>query len=425
MGDIIKRNAALGTLLTAIAVGYALSAPQAFSADSGGGLDLEERIAELEALTARKGNRKVGLTIAGQVAHQLTFWDDGQESNAYVTGAGSPTHIRAVGSAHLAPGWTAGYNLHLEFFGRQRYWVSQDDPNPAGPEMAVLRSFWFVQSDKFGKLSIGKLSQASDDAPILVDASGSAGPANFVVHDGSGFFLLEDGNRIGARWGDIAFCHHIGGGFGGDCNGATTNAIRYDTPSFGGGFVLSATWGGDDFWDAAVNYAREISDFKVLGVAAYSHTNDSQGRAESRDSGYLQLGGYIEHMPTGLFGYAAYAVEWNDHLTSGGNAIPTGTLGYYKAGLRRKWFPLGHSILYGEYSVADDMMSERLIDAGATGSSFTRIGAGIVQEIDNASMSVWLKYRQNTGDISNFNGGPGDADLDRLHFVGTGAIIRF
>lgn len=422
----MKRGAGLLGVLSAIATGGALSTQPVAAADFGGSccLDLEERIAELEATTARKGNRKVSLTIAGQVAHQITFWDDGVESNAYVTGAGSPTHIRMLGNAQIASGWSAGYNIHLEFFGRQRYWVSQDDPNPFTSDINVLRSFWYLQSDKLGKLSLGKQSQASDDAPILIDASGSAGPANWVVHDGSGFFLLHDGTRIGMRWGDVAFCHHIEGGFGGDCNGATTNSVRYDTPTIAG-FVLSATWGQDDFWDAAINYASTISDFKVQAVAAYSENKDVRASPIPRDSKYLQLGAYVEHLSTGLFGYVAYGAEWNDHPTAGGNAIPTGTQEYYKAGLRRKWSSLGHTVLYGEYSIIEDMMSERLIDSGATGSKFTRVGMGVVQEIDAASMSLWLKYRRNTGDITNFNGVAGELDLDDLDFIGSGAIIRF
>ena len=49
------------------------------AADLGGNCcaDLEERIAELEATTARKGTRKVSLTISGQISQELLFWDDG------------------------------------------------------------------------------------------------------------------------------------------------------------------------------------------------------------------------------------------------------------------------------------------------------------------------------------------------------------
>ena len=64
--------------------GWAL--PPANAADLGGNCcaDLEERIAELEATTARKGNRKVSLTVSGWVSEQVAFWDDGTESNVYV-----------------------------------------------------------------------------------------------------------------------------------------------------------------------------------------------------------------------------------------------------------------------------------------------------------------------------------------------------
>ena len=68
--------AAAGLLAGSFATG-------ANAADLGGNCyaDLEERIAELEATTARKGNRKVSLTISGWVAEQVTFWDDGVEDN--------------------------------------------------------------------------------------------------------------------------------------------------------------------------------------------------------------------------------------------------------------------------------------------------------------------------------------------------------
>ena len=54
------------------------------AADLGGNCcaDLEERVAELEATTARKGNRKVSLTV--WVTSTRCFWDDGHERNAYI-----------------------------------------------------------------------------------------------------------------------------------------------------------------------------------------------------------------------------------------------------------------------------------------------------------------------------------------------------
>jgi len=69
----------LGALVAAGLLAGGLSAGSASAADLGGNCcaDLEERIAELEATTARKGNRKVSLTISGWVAQQVVGWDDG------------------------------------------------------------------------------------------------------------------------------------------------------------------------------------------------------------------------------------------------------------------------------------------------------------------------------------------------------------
>ena len=75
-----------GWLLSAAAMLIGGWAMPAAAADLGGNCcaDLEERIAELEATTARKGNRKVSLTISGWVNEAVFFWDDGRERNVYV-----------------------------------------------------------------------------------------------------------------------------------------------------------------------------------------------------------------------------------------------------------------------------------------------------------------------------------------------------
>ncbi len=67
--------AALGLTLG----GYALSSGPAQAADFGGDCcaDLEERVAELEATTVRKGNKKVSVTLSGWVVKTVNWWDDG------------------------------------------------------------------------------------------------------------------------------------------------------------------------------------------------------------------------------------------------------------------------------------------------------------------------------------------------------------
>ena len=46
---------------------------------------------------------------------------------------------------------------------------------------------------------------------------------------------------------------------------------------------------------------------------------------------------------------------------------------------------------------------------------------GGVQEIDAASMSLWLKYREHNVEIS----GGGIGDIEDFRYVSTGALINF
>ena len=115
-----------------------LSAGSASAADLGGNCcaDLEERI-ELEATTARKGNRKVSLTISGWVAEQVMYWDDDftDESNIYVGSIGTTlsSHFKFTGQATITPGWSAGYVIHVEVYGSE----NAADDQPDGRQVAA------------------------------------------------------------------------------------------------------------------------------------------------------------------------------------------------------------------------------------------------------------------------------------------------
>jgi hypothetical protein len=109
---------ARGGVLAAMTAGLLASASMttASAADLGGDCcaDLEERIAELEATTARKGNRKVSLEIYGQVNQSVIFWDDGFEDNAYVvTNDNSRSRFGFRGKAKIDGDWEAGYRLEI------------------------------------------------------------------------------------------------------------------------------------------------------------------------------------------------------------------------------------------------------------------------------------------------------------------------
>ena len=88
----------------AAALTTTLMGSSAMAADLGGNCcaDLEERIAEHEATTVRKGNRKVSLAISGFVGHTVMWWDDGTQSDMYIGDAGNLTsRFRFKGEAKI------------------------------------------------------------------------------------------------------------------------------------------------------------------------------------------------------------------------------------------------------------------------------------------------------------------------------------
>jgi porin-like protein len=430
----------LSALVAAGLLAGGMSVSSASAADLGGNCcaDLEERIAELEATTARKGNRKVSLTVSGWVGQQVMWWDDGQDSNVYIHDLGTTlgSHVKFTGQANIVPGWTAGYVLHIEAISSDS--LTQSASSATGPALynqissgatgwggtQVLQSYWFIKSDQLGKVGVGRQSQASDNAAILVDGSGSLVPANWVAFDLRSMSLHFRNGNPGGTWGATQDCAGEGGDWG-DCNGLPQNVVRYDSPSFGG-FSASASWGADDMWDVAARYAGEWNDFKVSAVVAYNEVSDANYNDIQNSpilgltvpkSQYLQAGLYLEHIPTGIFGMVNYG-HLNVESATGDPAFGGDQQTWYaKAGIRQRWNPLGHTVLYGEYLNGAD--GSELCNAPGCDSELRVWGGGIVQEIDAAAMSMWIKYR-NLGYDDTVNG-----SADNFNEVAFGALINF
>ena len=88
IGGLLKSTSRLAILAaTGMFVG-GLALTPAQAADLGGDCcaDLEERVADLEATTARKGNRKVSLKIYGQVNRAMMWLDDSDGHSEFHSG---------------------------------------------------------------------------------------------------------------------------------------------------------------------------------------------------------------------------------------------------------------------------------------------------------------------------------------------------
>ena len=459
-----KASAALLLMASALA----LNTASAQAADLGGDCcaDLEERIAELEATTARKGNRKVSLEISGQVNEALMFWDDGTESDAYiVTNDNSRSRFRFKGKAKIDADTEAGYLLEIGVRGANSKRASQIDPDgndtAADVGLDLRHSAWYLKNKKVGAIWVGKTSTAAEDiTEANLSQTGSFAKYSDVEDSGLGMRLRSNGSAISAlSWRRLL--KDTGDQAG---EGDRQMIVRYDTPEFYG-FHAVAAWGQDDYWDAGIKYAGELGDFKVAARIAYGETTDdsatvgsqcvSIGSPNGTDDGNdtneacNHLGGSISvmHEPTGL--YANFAAgrfedeEIQNNNPRMANAEDVSTFWAVEAGIERKWLPLGKTTVFGQYYKNDGGANDRRdLAAGDAINPFTPgatanimssevevFGLGIAQGVDAAAMTLYLSYRHVEGDltVARTTGATTEAtiDLDDLDVVMTGAIIKF
>jgi hypothetical protein len=102
--------------------------------------DLEERMAELEATAVRKGNRRVSLTLSGQVVRSMLYWNDEFQSDIYsVDNVLNTSRFRFVGSARINQEVQAGFMMELDMrLGARSNQVNQFDDDGISGSGGIL-----------------------------------------------------------------------------------------------------------------------------------------------------------------------------------------------------------------------------------------------------------------------------------------------
>jgi predicted porin len=457
------------------------------AADLGGDCcaDLEERVAELEATTARKGNKKVSVTLYGQVNRAILFWDDGAEKNTYaVDNNYESSRFGFKGSAKITGDWSAGYRLEVEPTEANSARLNQfDDNNAADPTGAlnVRHDFIYLNNKKLGEVRLGLTATPMYNITKDTNVTELEDTMHSDNRMMQGFFLRPKGfdNAEGLskiKWSDISRCFSSSNAF--VCS-SRKNGVAYWSPDWKG-FTASVGYFEDDERGVALRYKKEWGEAWDVGAGI--------GYANIRDERLLNGGGglagfrrnfdewagsaSIKHKPTGLFAFTA----WSFSDTSDTNAIglynhqrpPQMNAWDVQAGIQRdvSWFgldKLGETSLWGGYSNINDGFAEgsSAVASGApvfapasqntklgvpangiisansipgiaiptqiTGSEVTRWSLAFDQELAKSGMHLYAVYQHLTADVSliDKNLNPVAAPLDDFDLFYTGARIYF
>jgi hypothetical protein len=375
--------------------------------------DLEERVAELEATTVRKGNKKVSVTLSGWVVKSVNFWDDGDLDGAIVGDKGYDLGSRfaITGSGQIAPGWSGGFNLTIlatsDLFATSGTLAASNQLAETGGtffdhQFNPLYSYIYIKSDTFGTLNWGHLSPASDNPAVLADISGTVIESNGVWFEGASFFLQPKGNGGFAAdvfgnattWSDFVQCNGIGLGIGLDCWGAAMPAVRYDSPTWGG-FRFQTSWGKNTLT------APNVSFDPVIGIegpggaipgpgttgadVATVFANPSGFVGSTRDANFWDIAAYYTADWNSIKVSAAYAFTW---IESGANTGDEVNLHQFGASIMHKPSGLG---IFGQFQLEDAQgrVSAALAPFIFTGPVGADINAGFPQDLDAINGSLF------------------------------------
>ena len=377
--------------------------------------DLEERIAELEATTAKKGGKKMALVVYGQISESLVYLDAPgvQTSHLQVqsnSNRDAQSFVGFKGEAQIAPSNRVGFILEVGTggFGNAVIFTPQNGTDTN--QIYIRQELAYIENDGLGKVSIGKQMLAT------YGVTGTNWSNSAVAHTALSIAPLT-GPTLGLDLFD----------------GGITNSVKYVSPHFGAskgpkpqdGIWLEADWANadktvavslpgpafssnGDLWDVAIKAMHEFGEFKVAAQAGYRNgmaidattTGFAAGGFNLQDVKVWSASASIMHAPTGLFANVAYAdLSYKDVLNNLGAGGPCNNgvnscndLKAWEAqvGVEERWTKLGKTTLfanYGQFNLGGTGAFDQ-IGLGTTNA----LGAGVVQNFEAAATDLYLSW---------------------------------
>ncbi|MCK9549196.1 porin [Aquamicrobium sp.] len=423
--------------LTAASVAAMLMASPALAADMNGVggnccADLEERVAELEATAARKDNRKVSLTVYGQVNYGILSVDvdppfEGAKgfSETTITGnSNSQSRFGFKGDATITPDWSAGFLMEIGVGETEPMFTEGVGPDGIlGDGLVIRHSALYLKHNQLGTVWLGKTSSATDGIAEIAIANTAVASTLLSLEPVSGAWL---------------------GGINLPFDGGRTEVVKWVSPTVGG-FTASAAWMGndDEAWDAALRYAGELGGFQFAAGVGYRKETSPfstwlNWKEMSDEVETITGSASVKHVASGLFVNAAAGKV--DGMAGNGVLFSSWFFGdvpfhfvdpkalHVQAGVEQNFFGFGNTTLFGEWARAESRVVDSFWCPDPDEYSKGELdfwGLGVVQAIDAAAMDLYVSYRKYDLSEKSGSGDEIESSSTDASAIVAGAIIRF
>ena len=412
----------LSSVAVAALLAAGLPALDAKAADLNGNLggdccaDLEARVAQLEATTARKGNKKVSLTVSGRVNATVMWWRDNSagtdndeahdsKSDVYFGNSavdtthpvpqGEGTRITFAGDGKISADATAGFRMTIgnDFGGANTQFSYQ-----TGSVLAPDTTYVFLKSKTWGEYRLGNLPSASDDA-YYIDFGAPGTVGGLAGTRFLGTFHLRATNQPGELT-DVTYGHVLG-----ELNDLNDNRLMYISPTWNGFAYKSdvgnktgsvaLTWSGSSgTLHGAAGAGYEVSrghtganlgnaSFVPAASSAFSPLTDSSNdtlRQAVVSASVMESNSGL--FLTGEWSRAYAAISGRDDAVNW----------YARTGWVKNVTGLGNTVIDAQYERTDNKL--------ANGTSAHLWGLGIDQAIDSVASNIYLHYQHDSFDTS-------------------------
>jgi Sec-independent protein translocase protein TatA len=359
--------------------------------------DVSEKLAAVETegekVPVSSGNKHAEVQLYGHINRAVLLADDGNSSKTYfVDNTNSMTRMGIKGKIQATDDFSVGTWIELGLITNPSTLVDQSEEFFFNTDILKRQLDLFLQSKKYGKLSLGYGSTASDGTSE-VDLSGTSVVAYSPVADMAGgqFFYDKQNNMLS----DVKVLQvfvNMDGMFRQD-------RIRYDSPIFSG-FNIAGSYGSYSMGDIALRYSRNFTGVKLAAALAGARTGDFIPLADNQYNGSLSL--LLENGLNATF--SGGIRTWGDDNRDDANYW------YAKFGYQVKLFTFGQSNLSVDYTRSKNISMD-----DDTASSF---GLAYVQNIKEWGTELYLAYRWYELDRE-------DEEYEDINAVMSGARIKF